>query len=496
MIDRVEFAVSSFDDALSRLRLEKTKLDADLKSAALKLVTMYEELNVLRAFEEEENAINGKIARLKALKAQVSADMLACQRTMTERAAEAKVVQEAVMQVEEQFSALMQEKGIEGPILKDLQDIFSRSSKRGRRRGAGGRGRRSEGDDEFSGDDDVYGRSDSDDDSENDEDGCPAGCDPGVHTAVLELRSLRLTRLDEVDDKRKAVEELRKLADRHQHKEHLVDRDLVAAQAELETFQSEKQRALNHIEVTVPLRLSQLCSLRTINVPSNPIPGTVISNQETMTQQLCLPKDLSGSLVFTSKRLADLEQRIRALAKSHRDLERLRNAQRKTHTTLLVSIEKKAAEVAKERAHCEEVMMLKFGQKIDLEVLARVGDDSAAEEHKRQVREAEIKSVKRLADCDKRVAAAKDELSKVTLENTRWLERVAKLTQAQYRLEHQLNKSTKSVHVTDSSPVDEQSDAEKRELLQVVQAQEKELDALKAEIHVLRSKGGRLYVPQ
>lgn len=453
---------------------------------------------MLRAFEEEENSINVKIAKLKALKAQVSADMLACQRSMTERAGEARIVQEAVEHVEDQFSALVQEKGIEGPMLKELQDIFNRSSKRGRRGGGGGgRGRKGDGDDEYSdGDDDGYDRSDSDDDSENDEDGCPAGCDPGVHTAVLELRSLRLTRMDEVEDKRKAVEELRKLGDRHQHKEHLVDRDLAAALAELESFQSEKQRAINHIEVTVPLRLSQLCSLRTVTVPASPVPSAIPQPNEPTVLQLTLPKDLSGSLVFTTKRLAELEKRIRGLAKSHRDLERLRNSQRKTHTALLSAIDKKEAEVAKERQHCEEVMMLKFGQKIDLEVLARVGDDTAAEEHKRQVKEAEIKSVKRLADCDRRVAAAKDELSKVTLENTRWLDRVARLTQAQYRLEHQLNRSTKSVHVADSSPVDEQSDAEKRELLQVVQAQEKELDSLKAEIHVLRSKGGRLYLPQ
>ncbi len=38
----------------------------------------------------------------------------------------------------------------------------------------------------------------------------------------------------------------------------------------------------------------------------------------------------------------------------------------------------------------------------------------------------------------------------MTEENTQWLDRVAKLTKAQYDLEDQLNTTTKNVHVSDS----------------------------------------------
>ncbi len=43
--------------------------------------------------------------------------------------------------------------------------------------------------------------------------------------------------------------------------------------------------------------------------------------------------------------------------------------------------------------------------------------------------------------------------------------------------------------------VDEKSDNDRRQLLQLVHIQEKEIDALKAEIHVLRRKGGHVYTP-
>ena len=79
--------------------------------------------------------------------------------------------------------------------------------------------------------------------------------------------------------------------------------------------------------------------------------------------------------------------------------------------------------------------------------------------------------------------------------NTQLLERVAALTEQQYSLEDQLNTTTKNVHVTDSSPVDEKSESERAQLLQLVQIQEKEIDVLKAEIHVLRRKGGQIYTP-
>jgi hypothetical protein len=50
--------------------------------------------------------------------------------------------------------------------------------------------------------------------------------------------------------------------------------------------------------------------------------------------------------------------------------------------------------------------------------------------------------------------------------------------------------------VADSSPVDDKAEGERKQLVTLVQIQEREIDALKAEIHVLRRKGGHVYTPQ
>jgi predicted nucleic acid-binding Zn-ribbon protein len=56
-------------------------------------------------------------------------------------------------------------------------------------------------------------------------------------------------------------------------------------------------------------------------------------------------------------------------------------------------------------------------------------------------------SVRELTDWDRKIQECKDELAEITRQNTAWLERVAKLTKAQYDLEDQLNTTTKNIHV-------------------------------------------------
>jgi predicted nuclease with TOPRIM domain len=139
--------------------------------------------------------------------------------------------------------------------------------------------------------------------------------------------------------------------------------------------------------------------------------------------------------------------------------------------------------------------MLKFGQIIDLHILEKVGVDEGASELQAKLAALESGGVARAEEWDQRIESARDELARITEQNTRWLDKVAKLTKAQYDLEDTLN-HTRNVHVADSAPLDEQADVERRQLLELVQLQEREVDALKAEIHVLRRKGGQVYTPQ
>lgn len=86
-------------------------------------------------------------------------------------------------------------------------------------------------------------------------------------------------------------------------------------------------------------------------------------------------------------------------------------------------------------------------------------------------------------------------LDKATQENTDLLKRVADLSDTQQRLEKALNKSQQSVHSADSGPAKAREAEERRQLIMLAQLQAQEMDAFKAEINMLRRKGGHLYTP-
>ena len=75
------------------------------------------------------------------------------------------------------------------------------------------------------------------------------------------------------------------------------------------------------------------------------------------------------------------------------------------------------------------------------------------------------------------------------------LQLLSDLTQRQHTLEHELNASSAGVHVADQGPGARRERDERDRIVQLVKLQAKEVDALKAEINMLRRKGGHIYTP-
>ena len=83
-------------------------------------------------------------------------------------------------------------------------------------------------------------------------------------------------------------------------------------------------------------------------------------------------------------------------------------------------------------------------------------------------------------------------LLQATLENTQLLEQIADLSQKQFKLEKELNSTGSQMHVADQGPLIKNEIEERNRLVQLVKLQAKEVDALKAEINMLRRKGGHV----
>ena len=506
LLEKISFALWSFDQALLKLRREKLKLDSDLKSTDLKLLTLYQELYLLKDFEENENKLFAKLTKARSNKAQVVGEMSDCERSLSHKLSEIKAWQEKDKQVMLDFNLVVggEKSEFYGQLLKIFKKKVKRNKKKAGGAGGGGAAGGRDGADDDDGDDSDLDNgggnssaSSSDDDNsdsnESDDDSCPLHLESSIYEKVLELREKRLEQEEILMDFNKTVLELNKSYERLGGRERLIDKELQSTENEIEAFQSEKQRALNLIEVAIPLKINQMKYLATTApAASSSDGGGVVASGAGK-----LPKDISQALIFTSTGLRKLQHRILELSSEKSNLHRQFRELKKQHKSLLKEQSVIREGIAQEKENGRRAQEKKFGRVIDLAILEKVGvqDDASTELHQK-LDQLERGAAQAVRKSDLSLEQKDDQLARITEQNTRWLDKVAKLTKAQYDLEDQLNTTTKNVHVADSSPLDEQVEMEQRQLLELVELQKKELEALKAEVHVLRRKGGHVYTPQ
>merc|ERR1711918_249224 len=136
--------------------------------------------------------------------------------------------------------------------------------------------------------------------------------------------------------------------------------------------------------------------------------------------------------------------------------------------------------------------MLKFGQLIDLEALDKVSVSKGVDDLREKIRVEELKNERQFQSMKDQHQPYREMLLQATLENTQLLEQIADLRQKQFKLEKELNSTGSQMHVADQGPLIKNEIEERNKL---VKLQAKEVDALKAEINMLRRKGGHVYTP-
>ncbi len=187
-------------------------------------------------------------------------------------------------------------------------------------------------------------------------------------------------------------------------------------------------------------------------------------------------------------------ERIDELKDEKEELKRNQKQLKREHVQLQKGKKVKEEKLKELEARARDVQMLKFGQEVDLEVLEKMSGNKTAEELKLQLKKLEAKNARELKAWQVQIDEAAAELASVTKQNTEKLERVAELTSAQHRLEKELN-STQSRMVAEVGPSKEKMKAEREQLVSLVKLQAREMEALKAEINMLRRKGGHVYTP-
>ena len=199
------------------MRSDKMQLDADLTMARMRVLTLQDELILLKNFEKKDNLLTVKLEKCRTDKAQVVADIADSQDKLAAKKAEIDVWQEKDKFIINEFNSLVGESNqFYDPLLK----IFKKRIKRSKKKSV---------DDEMS-DSDEESDYDSDEDSDYDseeeelEDQCPFGCEQQLYEKVLELREKRLDQEDILAEFGKAIDDLRKANERQTTKERQIDK--------------------------------------------------------------------------------------------------------------------------------------------------------------------------------------------------------------------------------------------------------------------------------
>jgi len=285
-----------------------------------------------------------------------------------------------------------------------------------------------------------------------------------------------------ISDFQKSIDELTRNSDRQTTREKQINKDLNQTEKEIEAFQTEKQQRLNQLDVVITLKLDQLRCMAPVDPEAGGDPEILSAN-------------VSSCLVFGKQQLATLKSRIKELELENKALRQEFKNLHKEQSRLGREKQLKDAEIAGFNAKCKDLQMLKFGQIIDLEALDKVSVSKTVDDLNEKIRVEELKNDRQLSTMSLNHQQYREQLLRATQENTRLLEQIALLSQRQFKLEKELNATGGQMHVADQGPLIKHEVEERNRLVQLVKLQAKEVDALKAEINMLRRKGGHVYTP-
>ena len=467
--------IELFDRAVCDLRRERFRLDADLKTAELRFLVMFQELMLLNEFEKRDNSLLQKVTSKKAEMEEVESrkqTVFARLRGKKEEAAELNRKSQRLM---DRLLAVI----LTGTPLGDaLLRVFHKRMPR-RARNAKAAAGDSDGEDSESGFDSELSEHDpnimyddvledgSASDGSEDGDGVPGDCSPELYDTVCELRNEHLDIADARAEIQKAVDVLSKGRSALVRREEVIVAGLEAAERDIQAFQVEKQRKLNELGVMVRLRLSQVMSVTD--------EGNI--------------SDFGHSLIFGRDGLRILAHRIDELRREKEEHRGEMSGLRRQHAALSRQLKVGQQRVQQLDAKCASVQILKFGQLVDLEQLEELAVNTRAEELKGLLYQQEETLSTEMKGVQADLEEAKVELSAATRTNTQLLQALASLTERQHSLEQDLNAKQTSV-VKDVKVATQRAEevAVRSSMRRVSEQQQDRIEALTGEILALKSK--------
>ncbi|XP_075974116.1 cilia- and flagella-associated protein 44 [Anticarsia gemmatalis] len=338
LLVEADTAVQQFDSRLRQLQRERIRVQERNQLLELHLYQLHREMNVLNRFEAHEDRlaerVYTKLMQVKAVQDQIDD----CEHRIEEHLSEKVVLGESCQELQRQFKKLVQD----NKFADFLRRIFKKKYRPPRDR-----------------DDDESSESESSESSsEEEEEGsldsrdigpirldpniCPEGCEREIYDKTYELRNTRHKHEQDMMEKDKMVDMLRRDIENHNKFKRKLSVQLDTRKNDLKEFMMEKQSCMNDVEQVVVLRYDQ--------IRASAIRGCTG------------PLGLSQTVVFPEALLARLRRRVLELQDEIKQ-QKLRQKVNRTHlfrmNVDLRAMEQRAAEL---RAQMRDVLTRKLGR--------------------------------------------------------------------------------------------------------------------------------------
>ena len=467
LLSEIEKIVQGFDEAVKKQSLEREVLDHDLKQTEMRLIIYFNELIKLEEIEPTDRELTARMEQLIKHKADLAADAEENAEKFERVTAESEEITAQLKKVSMKFNDLVPENS---QFYEFLLKVLEKKIKRKKQKQ-----KASDDEDEEEDEDDSDDMSDLSDDSSDESqdnlDVAPENLDLNLFESVQQLREERLDLTDQVMIKSKEIDKLRRDADERKRKENELQKEITRTDAEIQEFQRLKMQKLNELEVAIVLALDQFLNL----------------------DEDSLPLDVVDSVLFTNEALKRLRSRIIELGDELRKAEtrwfQLRKDKSETKK------ETKAQQREKEKAlkEYESIMALKFGRRINLDLLSHAEPTAQVEELKEKFVKTEKKSQKRIEEAKAELYATQQFLNQVMEKNTKLIERRTELFDEIVKSNKKLDLGNQEIFREEDESEQEILEKEKKKMKELLELQAREIETLKTEIGLFRHKGGHIY---
>jgi cilia- and flagella-associated protein 44 len=464
--EEINKRIQHFDEALRQQQEQKYLLESDLKQIDMKLITFYQELNLLDNMEPEDQRLTSKIEKLNEDKQVLLLEIANINKEYEVHQQEQEEITQKHKDIYTQFNNMVGGSN----FAKELQAVLDRNIKRKKKK----KNKESEGEEDEEDESDEESE-DSEDESDEDDDQnldlCPNDCDMNLFEEVVNLREARLDLVDRSNNKKATINDLKKKQEDVEKKEKNISKAIQKTEQEIQEFQTDKMQKLNQILISIILSQDQI---------------QIMDGNR-------LPADLDYYVLFTNNEFDKLRNRIVELKKEKEAEDFRKGDLEKEMKKLEKNCKKHEKRKEEEKKKFEAVQALRFGHAIKLENLKYAEPSDQLAKLKNDFNKSERESVKKIEEAKSELAECREKFREVTKKNTMLLEARSKLFESIMKKNKQLDFGNKEIFKEEEDSKQGNITQEQLSLQSVMNLQKAKIAELKTEISLFRRKGGHIY---